>query len=338
MVEREREVAERSGEPPRPRRVISSGALLQELRRRLLAEQIELHLDGAPHPVRPAAGDQNAGARRRNEIAQRLGRIDVVVDEQERHRRAREPRQGGARRLLLVGLAGETRVEPAGELREARNQQRAALGARPPYAAVARGVSMRILGGERGLAGAAEIVQGDLRRRRVRPLQQVVQTRERLVAAGEIGVARRHVLEYPRPCPRGDRPAFRGRQDTVAALLRIIDTDQIGEDVGGKQPLRHAVLDPQDDEPAAAVGARRRGDEMRHFGQRELRLVVVLGEQHDEVAAALERLVHGEDEVAAARDVIVLQERRIARILQRPGDLLRDRRIRAAPAEEEIDR
>ena len=137
---------------------------------------------------------------------------------------------------------------------------------------------------------------------------------------------------------RGDRPAFRGRQDTVAALLRIIDTDQIGEDVGGEQPLRHAVLDPQDDEPAAAVGARRRGDEMRHFRPRELRLVVVLGEQHNEVAAALERLVHREDEVAVARDVIVLQERRIARILQRPGDLLRDRRIRAAPAEEEIDR
>jgi hypothetical protein len=77
---------------------------------------------------------------------------------------------------------------------------------------------------------------------------------------------------------------------------------------------------------------------MRHFGPRELRLVVVLGEQHNEVAAALERLVHREDEVAVARDVIVLQERRIARILQRPGDLLRDRRIRAAPAEEEIDR
>ena len=199
---------------------------------------------------------------------------------------------------------------------------------------------MRIFGRERGLAGAAERVHGDLhhRRRRIGLAQQVVQMRERSIAAGEIGISCRHALEYARPRLRGCCAAFRRRQDTVSALLRIIDADQIGEDVGGEQPFRDTVLDAQDDETTLALRTRRRGDEMRHFRQRELRLVVVLGQQHHEVAATLERLVHGDDEIRPARNVVILQEHRMPGAFERRGHFLRHHRARTTPADEEIDR
>ena len=69
MIERKRKVAERRCQPRRSRRVGSSGALLQELDRGIRAEQVELHLDRAPHPVGPAAGDEDARTGRRNQIA-----------------------------------------------------------------------------------------------------------------------------------------------------------------------------------------------------------------------------------------------------------------------------
>ena len=89
-------------------------------------------------------------------------------------------------------------------------------------------------------------MHGDLhyRCRGIGLAQQVVQARERLIAAGEIGIARRHALEQPRPRPRGDRAALRRRQDAVAALLRVVDTDEIGEDVRREQPFRQTVFDP----------------------------------------------------------------------------------------------
>ena len=200
-------------------------------------------------------------------------------------------------------------------------------------------MAMRVFGRERGLAGAAERVHGDLhhRRRRIGLAQHVVQMRERLITAGEIRISRGYALEYARPRLRGGGATFRRRQDTVSALLRVIDTDQIGEDMGGEQSFRDAVLDAQDDQAAIALGARRRGDEMRHFRQGELRLVVILGQQHHEVATTLERIVHGEDEIRPARDIVVLQEHGMARAFERRGHFLRHCRACPAPADEEID-
>ena len=66
------------------------------------------------------------------------------------------------------------------------------------------------------------------------------------------------------------------------------------------------------------------------------RLFVVPGEQDDEVARILDRLVHRLDEARAERDVVILDEDLVALFGQNVRDLLRDGSDRAAPAEEKI--
>jgi hypothetical protein len=56
------------------------------------------------------------------------------------------------------------------------------------------------------------------------------------------------------------------------------------------------------------------------------------------VAATLERLVHGDDEIRATRDVVVLQEHRMPGTFERRGHFLGHLRACPAPADEEIDR
>ena len=84
VIERERQVAERGREPLRSGRIAALRAFLQERSRRLGAERIELDLDRLAAPIGPARGHQHSRAGGRQQIAQQVGRLDIVVDQQKR--------------------------------------------------------------------------------------------------------------------------------------------------------------------------------------------------------------------------------------------------------------
>jgi hypothetical protein len=64
---------------------------------------------------------------------------------------------------------------------------------------------------------------------------------------------------------------------------------------------------------------------------------VIAGEQDDEAAGVLDPVMHRPDETRAERDVVVLDEDLVVCRGEGVGDLLRDGRDRAAPAEEKIE-
>jgi hypothetical protein len=61
-----------------------------------------------------------------------------------------------------------------------------------------------------------------------------------------------------------------------------------------------------------------------------------VGEEDDKIAGVLDRLVHRLDEAGIERNVVVLDDNFVALVGQDVRDLLRNRRHRAAPAQEEI--
>jgi hypothetical protein len=79
------------------------------------------------------------------------------------------------------------------------------------------------------------------------------------------------------------------------------------------------------------------GLEAREFLPCVGRPFVFPGEQDDEAPGVLDPVMHRLDETRAERDVVVLDENFVARGCQNVGDLLRDGRDRAAPAEEKIE-
>ena len=84
MVEREGETSKRLRQLLSRGLIVTSGALLQKLGCALRSEHVERQLGRAAAPIRPAGGDEKLGARGWHKIAQHIGRLDVVVDEQER--------------------------------------------------------------------------------------------------------------------------------------------------------------------------------------------------------------------------------------------------------------
>jgi hypothetical protein len=122
MIERERKAAERLCQAGGAGRVLSSGARLQEMRGRVLGQQIELDLGGASRPIGPPRCEQYARSAERQKLADGLGTLDVVIDQQERRGEAGEPRQSGLGGLVLIGFICPTRIELAGEHGEARCQ------------------------------------------------------------------------------------------------------------------------------------------------------------------------------------------------------------------------
>ena len=71
-----------------------------------------------------------------------------------------------------------------------------------------------------------------------------------------------------------------------------------------------------------------------HSGVR--RLLVVAREQHNEVARVLNGLVHLLDEVCSNRNIVVLNEDRIALLSENVGGILRNSSHRPMTAQEEV--
>ena len=152
-----------------------------------------------------------------------------------------------------------------------------------------------------------------------------MQSVEQAVATGEMRIARRHAMEGPGGRDLALTPmghAFhRGKDAALALAAAFLDADEIGVLKGGQQPVEPAVLDPQEDEAAASAGQARR-QKSGPLGAGERGLVVVGGQQGDEVPTALERIVHRGDEVRPADEIVVLDAHRVSRLEQHVGDLL----------------
>jgi hypothetical protein len=97
---------------------------------------------------------------------------------------------------------------------------------------------MHIFRRERGLADAAETVNRRLcdRRRAVGVHEQLVQLAKAVVAAGEIQIARRHILEQPFQPRGGNRAAFNCSDDALTPFARVLNAHQIGKDDARQQP------------------------------------------------------------------------------------------------------
>src|SRR5262249_14218203 len=102
-----------------------------------------------------------------------------------------------------------------------------------------------------------------------------------------------------------------------------------------EQTEQGRVLATQDDHASfRALGSIRL--KTRKLHSRVRRLLVVAGEEHNEVARVLNGLVHLLDEVRSNRNIVVLNEDPVALLSENVGDLLRNGGHRAPAAQEEV--
>ena len=231
------------------------------------------------------------------------------------------------------------------ERSEAGHEARARFRRTPPDAVIEVAEAVGVFDGERGLADPAHALHGgpaDLRHGgRLVAGENRVEPVERLSATGEARDARRHADKGPasaalRPLRR--RMALGRGNDAASALLGIGDADEVLIDAVGEKPAQRHILAAQDDDVTVLRALQPLRLEARELLAGVGRLFVVAGEEDDEVARVLDRLVHRLDEARAERDVIILNEDLVALVGQNVLDLVRDGRDRSAPAEKEVER
>ena len=312
---------------------------------RLCRHDVERDFARPARPIGKARRDQQAGARAGHQPLDRVGAFDVVVDEEPRPPPGGELRQSCSGELLEVRRLGDARQEGAaqpvvdrgGELHQASDQHGPVLGRHPPHAGIVAAEAVCILAGERAFADAAEALQSRRSGGRLGSQQRCVQLREEVVAADEIAVSRRHAVNCSRWRRQRARLPCDGREDDRTALVRVLDACQVAVDMPGQHAAGLAILDAQDDQAPLAVGPAGGREKIRQLHHRELGVGVIRGQQHDEIAAAPQRLVDGGDEVLALPKVMILQEDGIAVLFQYLGDLLRGCAGRASARYEKID-
>lgn len=128
----------------------------------------------------------------------------------------------------------------------------------------------------------------------------------------------------------------RGQHDVAHEASIVADRDQIPVGQRRQQPGGHALGDPHDDQAALPIQRIMR-DRILPFGFAVLTRQVFAGEKRDHPRAAAERRVHPLHEVAVG-EVPLLQDDALAAVLQNAPDFAGERRVRARPADEEIDR
>src|SRR6266511_498009 len=127
---------------------------------------------------------------------------------------------------------------------------------------------------------------------------------------------------------------FQSGKDTAPTLLCVPDADKVLIDVGREQTEQGRVLATQDDHASMfhALGSIRLKATELHSSVRGL--LVVAREQHNEVSRVLNGLVHLLDKVRSNRNIVVLDEDRVAFLSEDVGDLLRNGGHRATTAQE----
>ncbi len=156
VIESQRQESECLGEPRCAIKVLAHRPFLQEGCRRPGRKGLEPHLGCLAAPVGPACAQQQVCAADREQLADSIGRIDIVVDEQERGLCTPcDMGKRGTRGALLVRFRGELRVKASRQRGEACNQQCSLLRRRPPNSGIGFRASVGVFGDERGLADAA---------------------------------------------------------------------------------------------------------------------------------------------------------------------------------------
>jgi hypothetical protein len=146
------------------------------------------------------------------------------------------------------------------------------------------------------------------RRRFVAAHQDFIEPVEFGRTPGETGDARRRADKRPRGRALRQRLPFGRGDDAPPPLPRVVDADEVLVDIAGEEAERRHVLAAQDDHPALLDALQPVGLEAGEFLAGIGRIFVVAGEQHDEVARVLDRLVHRLNEIAAERKVVILYD------------------------------
>ena len=126
------------------------------------------------------------------------------------------------------------------------------------------------------------------------------------------------------------------RNDAAAALLGVNDADEVLIDIRRKKSAEWHVLAPQDDDTPLLAALQPLGLEAGKLFAGVGRGFIVTGEQHDEIARVLDRLVHRLNEIGGQRNVVILNDDRVALASQRVGDLAREGGDRAASAQKKV--
>ena len=124
--------------------------------------------------------------------------------------------------------------------------------------------------------------------------------------------------------------------DATPALICISDAYEVLIDIVSEQSAYWRILAAQDNDVPLLLTLRPLGLEAGELLARVWRLLVVAGEQDDQVTRVLHGLVHHFHEAFTGWGVIVLYQDLVALFGEHIGHLARDGCYRAATAQEEI--
>ena len=349
MVEREGQSAQRLSERCRALFVQTAGPSLKEGDGLGPRQDIERHLLCPVTPVAETRSNQDPRPRCGQQVGDVIWACNVVVDQEKDRALFSEATQSRLRRLLDIGLFPQGRAKRLGQLRQGGLQAEARLGRAPPDTRIEIAVPEGIFDCECGFPdsahtlhrGSANLLDGSAHslghRRRPAADQDCVEPSELRVTPREAGDARWHADEGSRRGFLGLGLALGRGQNAALALLGVLDAVKILRDIGGEQATQWRVIAAQDDHPPLFEAPSPVRFEACELAAGVRGSFVVFSVQNNEIAGALDRLVHRLNEICCEGNVIVLDDDRTARVGQDIGNLLRHGRNGTAAAEEEIE-
>lgn len=221
LVEEEREVFERLGEPVRLGGVQARGTAPDEGDR--LVPAVDGHLDEVAvvlAPLRVARGDQDVSGAGRHQVPDVLRLVGAVEDEEPVGVRFAAAQRVAHRAQPLAVLDAGGQAQFGGEFGEPLAVERAPVGGHPPDHVVLGTEAVDVLRGQLGLADAGHPVQRHDPGAGPGVLERLVRLVQQFLAPGEPGVAPR----YPAPHLGGV-----GRVPGARPVL-----DRLGQRVGGQ--------------------------------------------------------------------------------------------------------